>query len=208
MGTLQRFDVVALQQRYGLEAFVETGTADGDSLAWAARADFKRLHSIEIVRNLAQAAQARFAGDARITVWCCDTALAMPNLLRGLGDVPKLFWLDAHFPGAHHGADYSAEMRVETRLPLERELQAIAERGAVHDVILIDDARIYQPGPYDAGNLPDDWPPLQGVTRSLDFVRALFGATHNVVVDYADQGYVMVCPRVQQHACGKWLVEF
>jgi len=119
-----------------------------------------------------------------------------------------MFWLDAHFPGAHHGADYSAERCVETRLPLERELQAIAERGAVHDVILIDDARIYQPGPYDAGNLPDDWPPLQGVTRSLDFVRALFGATHNVVVDYADQGYVMVCPRVQQHACGKWLVEF
>jgi hypothetical protein len=200
MGTLQRFDVMALQQRYGLQAFVETGTADGDSLAWAARADFTALHSIEIVRKLANAAIARFAGDTRITVWCCDTALAMPKVVLGLGDLPTLFWLDAHFPGAHHGADYAAEARIDTRLPLERELQAIAARGAASDVILIDDARIYQPGPYEAGNLPDDWPPLQGVTRSLDFVRDLFCATHNVIVDYADQGYVMVCPKSQRVA--------
>jgi hypothetical protein len=107
-----------------------------------------------------------------------------------------LFWLDAHFPGAHGGGqDYTAEPSVIVRLPAALEVDLIRKaRPAERDVLLIDDARIYQPGPYDAGNLPDDWPPLAGIERSLRFVRDAYGATHGIVIDYADQGYVMVCP--------------
>ena len=120
-----------------------------------------------------------------------------------LGELPAepcLFWLDAHFPGAHHGADYAAEKDVSLRLPLDEEVRMIrAARPDARDVLLIDDARIYQPGPYSGGDLSDDWEPLKGIDRSprrLDFIRALYGQTHGMIVDYADQGYVMVFPRV------------
>jgi hypothetical protein len=122
----------------------------------------------------------------------------MPKILQGLPEGPALFWLDAHFPGAHTGATYDAEKDAGRRLPLEAEIEAIARarlRSGARDVLLIDDARIYQPGPYAGGDLPADWPPLAGIKRSLDFVRDLYRRTHGIVVDYADQGYVMVVPK-------------
>lgn len=197
MGSLAHFNLAALADRHGLRHFVETGTAQGDGLAWAAQVkSFATLHSIEIVPELVVAARARFASDPRVTVWEGDSGHVIPMLLRDLPPEPCLWWLDAHFPGAHTGADYAAEPDPARRLPLQAEVEAIAAlRPGARDVLLIDDARIYQPGPYSGGELPADWPPLAGVDRSLDFVRKAYGATHGVVVDYSDQGYVMVVPK-------------
>lgn len=199
MGSLQHFNLAGLAQLHGLEHFVETGTAQGDGLAQAQQVKaFKTLHSIEIVPELVVAAEARFRGDDRITLWRGDSREMLARILDVLPQEPCLFWLDAHFPGAHTGADYAAEADVRKRLPLEDEVNLIrAMRRNVRDVLLLDDARIYQGGPYGGGELPDDWPPLKGVKRSLDFVRDAYGSTHGVVVDYADQGYVMVVPRAQ-----------
>ena len=197
MGTLAHFNLQPLAEMHGLKHFVETGTAQGHSLALAATVkEFASLHSVEIMPDLVAAARMRFGADARIQIWEGDSRHCLPMILRDLPDEPTLFWLDAHFPGAHSGAEYDAEPDAKKRLPLEDEIAAIRKaRGNTGDVLLIDDARIYQPGPYGAGDLPADWPPLQGVERSLDFVRKAYGATHGVVVDFADQGYVMVVPR-------------
>ena len=197
MGALSHSPVDALVERHGVVSFVETGTARGDSLACAAAVSrLTALHSIEIVPELVTAAKQRFKDDPRVCIWAGNSAEWLPAILASLPPGPCLFWLDAHFPGAHTGADYAAEADVQRRLPLEAEVAAIAAaRPGAGDVLLLDDARIYQPGPYPAGNLPDDWPPLAGCTRSLEFVRKAYGATHGVVVDYADQGYVMVVPR-------------
>lgn len=197
MGTLARFNLQMIAQMHGLRHFVETGTAQGDGLALAAQVkEFASLHSIEIELELSRAAVARFAHDQRINIWQGDSRERIADILNLLPEEPTLFWLDAHFPGAHSGADYAAEKDVKRRLPLEDELALIhARRANLRDVLLIDDARIYQPGPYGSGDLPADWPPLAGVTRSLDFIRKAWNPTHGVVVDYADQGYVMVVPR-------------
>ena len=203
MGTLAHFPLDALAERHGLVSFVETGTATGQGLAMVAAVPrFTALHSIEIVPDLVTAARARFAAEgARVTIWEGSSADVMPMILRDLPAAPCLFWLDAHFPGAHTGADYAAEADLVRRLPLEAEVAAIAAaRPGAGDVLLIDDARIYQPGPYGDGNLADDWPPLAGCTRSLEFVRKAYGGTHGIVVDYAHQGYVMVCPRAELKA--------
>jgi hypothetical protein len=197
MGSLAHFNLGALAARHGLMHFVETGTARGDSLALAAALpQWRSLHSIEIVPELADSARARFAGDKRVQIWEGDSGGMLSCVLQKLPAEPCLFWLDAHFPGAHTGADYAAEAVVDRRLPLQAEVEAIAAaRPGARDVLLIDDARIYQRGPYAGGELPDDWPPLAGVKRSLDFVRNAYGKTHGVVVDYSDQGYVMVVPK-------------
>jgi hypothetical protein len=201
MGSLAHFNIAGIRALHGLHALVETGTATGDGVAAALNAGFEAVHSVEIVPELAAAARARFVHDKRAQIWEGDSRAILPMILRDLPARPCLWWLDAHFPGAHTGADYAAETDAGRRLPLEDEVQLIArERAGCRDVLLIDDARIYQPGPYGAGDLPADWPPLAGVRRSLDWLRELYGGTHGIVTDYADQGYVMVFPRVMKKA--------
>jgi hypothetical protein len=158
------------------------------------------VHTIEIVPEIAAAARFRFKDHKQVQVWEGSSGRCLPLILKELPADPCLFWLDAHFPGAHHGADYSAESDAAVRLPLDDEVRMIrAARPDARDVLLIDDARIYQPGPYGSGDLPPEWAPIKGVERSakrLDFIRELYGKTHGMIVDYADQGYVMVFPRI------------
>lgn len=195
MGSLSHFNLEGIRVVHGLHSFVETGTAHGLGVEQARAAGFEVIHSIEIVRELAQAAISAFAHDSRVTIWNGDSREVLPMILKDLPPRPALFWLDAHFPGAHKAnGDYGAEPDVGRRLPLADEVRAIRNaRGDIRDVLIIDDARIYQPGPYGAGDLPPDWPPLQGIERNLDFLREYRG-THGVVTDFADHGYVMVFP--------------
>jgi hypothetical protein len=186
-----------LRKRHGLKSFVETGTGDGLGVAIALQAGFEAVHSVEIVSELVLAARKRFAHEPAVKIWAGDSRQVLELILRELSGEPALFWLDAHFPGADYGlGSYDAETNVGRRLPLEEEVELIAKaRPDCRDIVFIDDARIYQPGPYGGGNLPDDWPPLKGLKRSLDFVRNAYSKTHGIVVDYAQQGYVMVVPR-------------
>lgn len=197
MGTLAHFRVDMLRKRHGLAAFVETGTGEGAGVAQALAAGFGLVHSIEIIPELAAAARRKFGGASGVNIHTGDSREILPAVLGGLPKAPALFWLDAHFPGADYGIGaYDGEKETARRLPLADEVELIGRaRAGMGDVLLIDDARIYQPGPYAGGNLPEDWPPLAGLRRSLDFVRKAFGRTHGIVVDYAAQGYVMVCPR-------------
>jgi hypothetical protein len=196
MGSLAHFHVDMIRKRHGLKAFVETGTGDGTGVAVALAAGFEQVETVEIVRELVGAARVRFGRHPGVRVWHGDSREVLPMLLAKLPQEPVLFWLDAHFPGADYGmGTYEGEAEAGRRLPLAEEVALISgARSGIRDVVLIDDARIYQPGPYGAGDLPEDWPPLKGVKRSLDFVREAFGGTHGIVVDYAAQGYVMVCP--------------
>jgi hypothetical protein len=195
MGTLTHFRIDMMRKRHGLVSFVETGTGDGAAVAQALTSGFLVVHSVEIMDELVEAARRKFK-DTCAKIWRGDSRTVLPYVLRELPEGPTLFWLDAHFPGADYGmGDYADEQEVAKRLPLADEIALIHKhRPAARDVLLIDDARIYQPGPYSGGQLPPDWPPLRGVTRSLDFVRDAYRATHGVVVDYAQQGYVMVVP--------------
>jgi len=199
MGTLAHFNLAGVRVLHGLRSFVETGTAGGDGTEQARLAGFDPIHTIEIVPELAGAARFRFSAHKQVQVWEGSSGKCLPMILKELPPEPALFWLDAHFPGAHHGADYGAEKDAAVRLPLDDEIRMIrAARPMAKDVLLIDDARIYVPGPYGAGDLPADWPPLAGIRRGsdrLDFIRELYGNTHGMIVDYADQGYVMVFPR-------------
>lgn len=203
MGTLTHFNLPAVIERYRLRHFVETGTGSGESLAHAAQAPFETLHSIEISEPLYTAARSRFAHDKRITVHLGESVRVLNQILRVIPpDEPIMFWLDAHFAGADYGlADYGDDKNVRRRLPLQDEVAAIREaRGDyARDVIFADDARIYHDSPwYQAGPLPPDFPGLKGLEeRSLQFFRDAFGPTHGIVVDYAAQGFVMVCPRLR-----------
>jgi hypothetical protein len=120
---------------HDLRVFVETGTLYGDTVA-GLRGAFDRLHSIELDDTLFAAAQERFAGDRKITLWHGDSGDVLERVLAAV-DAPALFWLDGHYSGGGTG-------RGVEDTPILRELQHIAHhphRERHH--LIIDDARCF-----------------------------------------------------------------
>jgi hypothetical protein len=195
MGSLLRFKLDDFISQYHLQTFIETGTARGDSLDYAAqRPEFSTLLSCEIEPLLASGACCRFNEDPRISVVRMESGLFMQMVSRA-DLAPALFWLDAHYPGAGFGLkDYGDAMPETVRLPLGRELDQIRKHRNGRDVILIDDLRIYETGDYEAGPLPDDTPG-QPTPGGADWIRELFAETHDAYTILRDQGYLLLQPK-------------
>ncbi len=156
---------------YGIQIFIETGTAGGQSAQDAAQI-FGLVHTIEIV-------------DGRTNVWCPD------NVTFHIGDSAKLlksvaapfkgqrivFWLDAHW-----SEPYEAPKEVE-ECPLINEIVAIKGHDAL---ILIDDARLFfgaHPHPGD----PRKWPRFDQV---FAYLREFFPKHMITIVD----DYIIAVP--------------
>ncbi len=195
MGSLLRFRLDEFINNFALQTFVETGTARGDSLAYAAeRPEFLHLLSCEIEPLLAAGACCRFNEDPRVLIQRGDSGLFM-QMVANSELPPAFFWLDAHYPGAGFGLKgYEDAMPETIRLPLGRELEHIRKHRAGRDVILIDDLRIYELGDYEAGPLPDDTPG-QPTANGADWIRAMFAETHTAHTILRDQGYLLLQPK-------------
>ena len=150
---------------HDLRVFVETGTLYGDTVA-VLRGVFDRLHSIELDDKLFAAAQERFAGDRKITLWHGDSGDVLERVLAAV-DAPALFWLDGRYSGGGTGRGV-----VDT--PTLRELQHIArhpQRERHH--IIIDNARCF-------GSL-DGYPAIAELEKSS---RRLGFKTFELVQDF------------------------
>jgi len=185
MGSLYRFDLAPIVTKYGLKTFVETGTARGNSLAWAAgNPDFEYLLSCEIEPLLAAGAIARFNEDPRVCISRMESSLFI-SLFATSGLPPALIFLDAHYPGAGYGlGDYAGTGRhEETILPLGFELISLKARPP-KDVIII--------GDYEDGNLPEGVPgaPIKDGAR---WICDMF-PNHRHLKLTQDQGYLLLLP--------------
>lgn len=124
----------SVQARFGLRTFIETGTYHGDMLA-AMAPHFSACHSIELSRELYEAARRRFSRVPHVSVYHGDSGGVLSEVLaRCTG--PALCWLDAHY-----SAGITARGEIDT--PVERELALILEQSHEPHVILIDDARLF-----------------------------------------------------------------
>jgi len=196
MGSLQRFKIHDFVEKYGLEIFVETGTARGDSLAWAAQCpQFSRLLSCEIEPLLAAGAICRFNDDPRVEVYRTESGNFV-GMAAAARLPPTLWWLDAHYPGAGFGLkEYDdASVPAAAALPLERELRNLIGQRRWGDVIIIDDLRIYELGDYEDGPLPPGTPG-QPTENGADWIRAMFADTHLANKLLHDQGYLILIPK-------------
>lgn len=194
MGALYRFNVAEILAKHGFRIFIETGTGGADSLAHAAiHPGFERLLSCEIAPMLAVGAVVRFHDDPRVEIYRMDSR----NFIRQIvhADLPPaLIFLDAHYPGAGFGlGEYHDAIDAEQKLPLAVELEAIARHRPPHDLIIIDDLRIYETGEYEDGPLPADVPGTPSATGA-DWMRALF-PSHKAVKFTQDQGYLVLLPQ-------------
>lgn len=122
--------------RYGCRVLVETGTYHGDTVA-ACSANFKRVFSIELGKELAEEARTRFRQYGHIHILQGDSGVLLPAVLAVVYE-PTLFWLDAHFSG-------SDTVCGEGITPIVNEMSAILSVPHENHVILIDDARDFTP---------------------------------------------------------------
>ena len=202
MGTLRFFNLQSMMESYGCRVLIETGTGLGDGVQYASYYHFDRIWSVEIHPDIAATARERFDTDRRIEVVNATSEEALARVLPTIDrDTPILFWLDAHFPGADFGlATYQDEKDADRRLPLERELELIARlRKPCRDVLLIDDLRIYEDGPYEQGTMPDFAQTLPPEHRNIDFaLRRPWSETHDLQRFHQHTGYLVLAPRRQR----------
>lgn len=200
MGSIAKFDLQQLIDEYALQNFVETGTGSGAGLHHALKFTFSRVYSCEIEPSLAAKAEASLNewDTVRTKIFKWPSWDFIDAICRDIpADEPILFWLDAHFPGADYGIrGYGDVEDPEIRLPLEIELETISElRPNGRDVIICDDLRIYEDGPFAHGNLPAALRPVCPGERNIDFVHRLMDATHVVEKLYDHEGYIIMKPR-------------
>jgi hypothetical protein len=160
-----------LKDRFDLVDFVETGTNDGDSAAWAA-AHFRWVHSIEASEAVWDAARRRHADSGNIDFVLGDSRTELTAVLPRASR--PLLWLDAHWCLGQTAG-------IQAQCPLLGELSAIAAAGIAEPVIMIDDARFFLEPP-----LPpykwEQWPDLNAVMGTLRHCGDLYIAIKNNVI--------------------------
>ena len=125
-------------KRYGLRVFVESGTYFGDMLE-AMKADFDRIYSVELSRDLHEKAITRFQGINNIELIHGDSSIELERIMAKINQ-PALFWLDGHY-----SAGVTARGAKDT--PIYEELCHILNASERGHVIIVDDARCFGTDP-------------------------------------------------------------
>lgn len=166
--SIPREFVRRIQQAANIKYFVETGTAGGQSVAWA-KDHFEKCWTIELLgdREINKVDGVRYIQG--------NTVDHLPDILQNeeLQDksVPIFFWLDAHYCEPVPNTSGNKECY------LLEELAIIRDR--VNSVIMIDDARLFA-GPPPWPNDPRDWPRLGDIFARL---REYFPNSLTTIVD-------------------------
>ncbi len=178
-------DILALKERFGLRAAVETGTCYGSSALWFAEHFNDGVESIEINPEFAAIAQRRLEqlpethNRVYFNVIVGDSAVEMARIAN-LEDETTFFFLDAHF---------------EKHCPLLDELKAIAQAG-IKPVIAIHDFQV--PGRPELGF--DTWnnQPFRfsWIRPSLEAIYGVNGYGHHFNSDAtgAKRGVIYIYP--------------
>jgi hypothetical protein len=168
--------VLFLKQRFGFQTFVETGTLNGDSAAWAAQ-HFSQVFTVEASESFWLAARTRHAQVRNIEFMHARSPEALQALAPRLNR--PLFWLDAHWSGGGTAGQ-------EAECPLLDELFAIA--GCPGAVVLIDDARLFLSPPPPPHNWRH-WPDLAMVVYALQRCGASYVTVKDDVIVGAPMAY-------------------
>ncbi len=162
--------ILNLKEHFQLDTFVETGTFEGKTTAWAAQ-HFRKVYTIEGAEVLYRAVVEKFGQPkANIQFIYGDTRQQLRGLIPQL-QTPVLFWLDAHYSG---GPTFGEE----DQCPLLEELEII-NQSSVNHFVLIDDARLFC-SPPPTGHVAEQWP---DITQVIDSLKARFKDNHIVIMN-------------------------
>jgi hypothetical protein len=164
----QQYQREAILEHGGhLSVFVETGTAVGETAAWAST-QFDRVVTIELQEVNNKSCMQRFWNNPKVTLIRGDSAEWIADLeymvsLKG----SAVWWLDAHFD---HGIEDVQAPSGDT--PVLHELQALLASPVDH-VVLVDDARLFGSDPA--------YPSLAAVKLMAENARYSFEVRDDVI---------------------------
>lgn len=135
-GALSSAFLKQLVEISGAEAFLETGTYFGDTLA-VASSIFSSVTSIELSQELYLRARQRFSERPNVELLHGNSAVLLARILsRPERPVDAVVWLDAHYSG-------EGTAKGEGNTPVLAELASILEHGCGTEIIVIDDVRMF-----------------------------------------------------------------
>jgi hypothetical protein len=146
---IKQYVITSLQQEYGYDVLIETGTFLGDMVE-AQRSNFKKIFSIELQHDLAEKAKERFKDVSHIKILEGDSGRLLKAILMDVKE-PAIFWLDAHYSGG-------LTARGNSECPIYQEIDAIFTTKENH-LLLIDDARLF--------NGKGDYPTIDQLTKYI-----------------------------------------
>lgn len=187
-------------KKFDLKNYVETGIGEGSCLSYALQSPFQKFYSVEIHEQIYTKAKSKFetllkGKQKNYEIFLGNSYKILPRILEKLNG-NTLFFLDAHYPGINfiNTARYESEPDYNTRIPCEKEIEVISSlRDTTNDIIIIDDLRLYMPGPYHGG--PNPIPKRLSPTVNADFLYQAFNKTHKFTIDYQSQGYMIITPK-------------
>ncbi len=194
MGTLRKYSLANLP----CNIFVETGTGTGGTLKHALQSEvFEKLYSVEIHKESADQVSKELSSFEHVKIFNSTSVDALKKIFKLLKPSDRaFFFLDAHFPGefSKSFSGYDGITINKTTLPLEEELELIKlHRGSCEDIIVVDDLRLYEQGPFEQGNLDEGFGGIPMEMRNIDFVHRIFG-DRSIKKDYRDEGYLIIAP--------------
>lgn len=136
-----------------IAAFIETGTAGGESVI-AASMYFGFCHTIEIVEG-----RANRTYPPNVSTWTGNSPDILPGIVNQYKNRWLFFWLDAHWSEPYESKEEEKEC------PLIDEIKAIDHKKAI---IMIDDARLFL-GPVVWPCNPNKWPHFKDVFLNLQY---------------------------------------
>ena len=114
-----------------MNVLIETGTHQGGMIT-ALKKHFKEVYSIELDREIYEAAISKFSNEENVHLRYGDSAKEIHKILVNIAE-PALIWLDTHASGL---IDFNNS-------PIEFELRAIFNHPVKNFIILVDDARLF-----------------------------------------------------------------
>lgn len=202
MAELKEHNLKELKEKYGLTNFFETGTGNGDGVAYALDQGFTRVTSCDIMQTTVDIAKQKFAGKAKILRSKSHEAVKMLQWARksGYDECDTVLWfLDAHFPGVDTGLiawETSYESFVEDFIPAHKELDAIMSGPYENDVIIIDDAFLFRGGLI--GHPTSERVPPEMCNQSLGSIEQQLdqlSRTHCIKVNTTSTGSFVITPK-------------
>ncbi len=125
--------ILQFQKIYSIKTLVETGTFMGE-MVYAQRYNFEKIISIELSKELYEAAKKRLRNYNNAEIINGDSGKLLKQIISRITE-PAIFWLDGHYSGFE-----TAKGDLDT--PITQELDAILDLNLNH-IILIDDARLF-----------------------------------------------------------------
>ncbi len=206
MGSLTRFNLRHILSLSAIETLVETGTGRGNSLVWAVEAGLRTLYSVEQEAALFAHCVQRFADHPQVH-------LHQGHFVAFLTDIAAkqlpcgFYFLDAHLTGgADFGmAPYADPAAREDSYSLLDVLAVLLKTDLSRSIIVIDDARMYFDGAFQAGVCPEFARRWQDRAALAERLRPL-EATHAIHLLRHDEGYLVIVPKTLAFDQHRWLM--